>query len=381
MTTKTWTAINQDLIGLADGASRVTTPALMLDLPSLQKNIAVMVQQCAKAGLGLRPHAKTHKSPHIANLQIAAGAAGVCCATPHEAIAMAQSGVQHILVTSPIIQPRHFERLANLHRQGTDLMVVIDHPRQIEQWRNALVGQKPLPALVDIDIGMGRTGVRSEDDAVAIARALADSNAFLYKGVQAYSGMVQHINDYDERRATYGRQLDVLERTIAALGKNGLEPGIISGGGTGTFAIDVERGLYTETQVGSYIFMDVEYNEVELFRDRSNPYLTSLFLRTTVLNANVSGQVTINAGFKCLATDGPLAHVMAPGPKGYSYQLYGDEYGRIVIADGAPRPDVGSFVDLMTPHCDPTVNLHDCYHIIEGDRLVDIWPIAARGVL
>ncbi len=380
MTTKTWTAINQALVGQQDGALRVTTPALMLNLLALQKNIETMVELCRDAGLDLRPHAKTHKSPDIAHLQIKAGAAGVCCATPHEAMAMAENGVDRILVTSPVVQPVHFERLAALHRSGTKLMVVIDHPRQIEQWQNALKDAAPIPALVDFDIGMGRTGVCSEDDAIAIARMMTDSRSFNYKGVQAYSGMVQHINDYWERRETYGRQLDVLERRLAALAKHGLSPEIVSGGGTGTLALDVERKLYTETQVGSYIFMDVEYNEVQFFPDRTNPYLTSLFLRTTVLSANTPGQVTINAGFKCMATDGPLAHVMSPSP-GYSYRLYGDEYGRIVLSDDAPRPAVGSIVDLITPHCDPTVNLHDCYHVFEGERLVDIWPVSARGTL
>jgi D-serine deaminase-like pyridoxal phosphate-dependent protein len=381
MTRKIWEAVNRDLIGVEGGALRMTTPALMLDLPKLRKNIKIMADQCATAGLGLRPHAKTHKSPQIANEQIAASALGVCCATPHEAIAMARNGVARILLTSPVVQPRHYRDLAALHRDGLALMVVIDELSQVAKWSAAIADAPPLPVLVDIDIGMGRTGVRSPEDAVAIARAVSASKALSYRGVQGYSGMIQHINDYDERRETYGRQLDGLEKVLAALTRSSFAPEIVSGGGTGSFAIDVERRLYTECQVGSYIFMDVEYNEVTLFRDRPNPYLTSLFLRTTVISANTPGQVTINAGFKSLATDGPLAHIMPPSGPGYSYKLYGDEYGRIVLAEGAQRPAIGSIVDLMTPHCDPTVNLHDCYHVFEGDRLVDIWPIVARGVL
>jgi 3-hydroxy-D-aspartate aldolase len=139
--------------------------------------------------------------------------------------------------------------------------------------------------------------------------------------------------------------------------------------------------LYTETQVGSYVFMDVEYNAVELFRGANNPYATSLFLRTSVLSANVPGQVTLNAGFKSFATDGPPPELYGDAWPGARYEFFGDEYGRLVLPKVHRDVPPGSIVDVVTPHCDPTVNLHDFYHLIEGDTLVDIWSIDARGVL
>jgi len=383
MKTKSWTPINADLIGLDGGAAKLTTPALLLDLEAMRANMRYLASECARHGMKLRPHAKTHKCAEIAMEQIDSGAAGVCCATPHEVIALASAGVPAIHLTTPVFQPRHFERLAALHGQGLELMVVMDHPDQLASWEMALgkAEGRPLPVLIDIDIGMGRTGVVSADAAVELAREVAAHPGLHYAGVQGYSGMVQHINDYAERRAVYGRQLDHLQHVLDVLAQAGLPPEIISGGGTGTFGIDVERGIFTESQAGSYIFMDVEYHEVQLFADRSNPYKTSLVLRASVVNDKVSGQLTINAGFKSFATDGPLA-VVHEQDGGQRYELYGDEFGRIVLdTPQAQAGPVGSYVDLVTPHCDPTINLHDCYHVIESDRVIDIWPIVARGVL
>jgi 3-hydroxy-D-aspartate aldolase len=375
-------APNADLIGVPGGASRLTTPALLLDLARFRANQAQMMRRCVRAGIKLRPHGKTHKCSRIAAEQLADGAHGICCATPHEAIAFASAGITGLVVTAPVVQPRHMGVLADLHRAGADLTVVIDHVDGVGTWEAALgTSARPLPALVDIDIGMGRTGAGSVEQTVAIARRLSGSRALAYAGVQAYSGRVQHINAYGERRRTYWSQLDQLDIALAALRNAGLPAAIVSGGGTGSFAIDVERGLYTESQAGSYIFMDVEYNDVELFKDEPSPYSVSLMLRTSVLSANVPGYATLNAGFKSFATDGPLPKLGEAAFAGASYELYGDEYGRLILGAGEAAPAIGASVDLVTPHCDPTVNLHDFLHVVEGDTLVGVWRIDARGVL
>ena len=375
-------AVNAELVGKPGSALDLMTPALIVDFPILRRNIRAMSDMCAAAGIGLRPHAKTHKCAEIAREQIAGGALGVCCATPHEALALARSGVGSLLLTAPVVQPRHFEELAGLLREGTDLKVVVDSAEGIAAWDHALAGVEPkLPALVDIDIGMARTGVTSTADAVAIAQRIDGSEQLSFAGVQAYSGRVQHIEAYGERRRVYLEQVRRLAAAIEALTGAGFRPEIVSGGGTGTFAIDLEHGLFTECQVGSYIFMDVEYDLVELFKGRPNPYELSLFLRTSVISANVEGQVTLNAGFKSFATDGPEPVPHDARGAGWTYQFYGDEYGRLLLADGARRPALGDHVDLATPHCDPTINLHDFYHVVDDDTLVAIWPIVARGVI
>ncbi len=374
-------AINADLVGVPGGAKRLTTPALMIDLPKLRANLAAMNKRAAAGGMRLRPHGKSHKSSTIAREQLAQGAIGLCCATAHEAFAFARGGIGGLLVTAPIVQPRHRAALADLHRGGADIAVVVDRRDGVAAWEAALGKPKrKLPVLVDIDLGMGRTGARSAQDIVAIAGALAASPALSFAGVQAYSGQVQHIESYAARRTEYLAQLRILAEAIGALSAAGLPPEIVSGGGTGSFAIDVEHGLYTESQAGSYMFMDVEYNAVEFFPGRKNPYATALFMRTSVVNTNVPGQVTINAGFKCFATDGPVPQPYGKAHAGARYEFFGDEYGKLVLPAGKRAPRLGDAIDLVTPHCDPTVNLHDFYHVVEGDTLVALWPIDGRGV-
>jgi 3-hydroxy-D-aspartate aldolase len=339
-------------------------------------------RRCSDVGVKLRPHGKTHKSTTIAREQIGAGSAGVCVTTGREAIVFAEAGIPGLLVTTPIVQRSHIARLAELYRAGADIMLVFDTLGGVADWERSLDGcGRRLPALVDLDLGMARTGAGSVEAAVAIAQRLMKSNRLAYAGLQAYSGRVQHIQGFDERRKVYGAQLERLKATQAALAAAGLAPAIVSGGGTGTFAIDAEFRLYNESQAGSYLFMDVDYDEVRLFADEPNPYEFSLFLRTSVISANRSGHVTIDAGFKSLATDGPLPQVRDKAIGARAYQFFGDEFGMIELGETAPRLSVGDHVDLITPHCDPTVNLHDFYHVIEGDTLIDIWPIDARGVL
>ena len=190
------------------------------------------------------------------------------------------------------------------------------------------------------------------------------------------------INDFAERDQGYRGQLRLLSAVIAALDQRGPRPATVSGGGTGTLAIDCRDGLLTEHQAGSYIFMDVEYGAVSLRANAGDaPFATSLFLHSRVINRNVPGQVTIDAGLKSLATDGPLPVVSVGVPAGTAYSFFGDEHGCLtfpVATDGLP---LGSVVTLITPHCDPTINLHDYLHVVRNDTVVDIWPIVARGVL
>ena len=373
---------NASLVGVPGGAKRITTPALMVDAAKLKSNIAQMMERCRDAGLALRPHGKTHKCTRLAQMQIDAGALGICAATGREGIAFARAGLTGILITAPVVQYAQIDELARLHAEGADMRVVIDHPEVARRWEKALAGStRPLPALVDVDIGMNRTGALTPEAAVEIAARIKASPLLDYAGVQAYSGRVQHINDFAERRAAYGAQIERLKAVLKELRSRDLAPAIVSGGGTGTFAIDTVSGVFTESQAGSYVFMDVEYEAVQLFPAMKNPWQHSLFLRASVVSANVPGQVTVNAGFKSFATDGPAPAVYGDSAPGMRYEFYGDEYGRLLLDAGVPPPALGSTADLFTSHCDPTINLHDWLHVVEGDTLVDIWQIDARGVL
>jgi D-serine deaminase-like pyridoxal phosphate-dependent protein len=325
---------------------------------------------------------KSHKSVEIARRQIAAGAAGVSCATLREAEILGRAGVPGLLITSPIAGRIKLERLFALHTVAPDLLLVADNPGNVSVLAaDAAPGDRPLTVLVDIDLGMARTGVTTPDAAVALARQIRGTESLEYGGIQAYSGIVQHIETYGERRQVYGDQMNQLRDTIQALCDADLAPKRISGGGTGTIAIDIENNDLTEHQAGSYIFMDVEYNAVELRDGQDSPFTTSLFVDCTVISNNARGVATIDGGFKAFATDGPIPGIAAGAPAGARYEFYGDEHGRIVFADEAHKFEIGDRVSITTPHCDPTVNLHNYYHCVRGDTLEDIWGIDARGVL
>jgi 3-hydroxy-D-aspartate aldolase len=373
---------NEELIGLPGSRRRLMTPALVLDLDAFEGNLTSMARLCREAGLALRPHGKTHKCSTIAQRQIAAGAVGVCCATLREAAAMVAAGAPGVHISSPVVDPRKIDRLIELDRSARRLSVVSDNPANAQDLAAAArqAGQR-LDIVVDFDIGLGRTGTATVEDAMALVARVRTSDNLRFAGVQAYSGRVQHIEAYRARAEAYGAQLDRLEQLLDALKRADIVPPVVTGGGTGTFGIDRERMTVTEHQAGSYIFMDVEYGRVQLLPDHMSPFATALTMMCTVVSANAAGFVTIDGGFKCFATDGPPPELSAGVPPGARYERFGDEHGKLVFGQSNDRLAIGAKVELITPHCDPTVNLHDYYHCVRGDTLVDIWPIDGRGSL
>jgi len=374
---------NAGLIGEPGGLERITTPALVLRLDRFERNLARMREFLTLSGLSIRPHSKTHKCSQIARRQVAAGALGVCTATLREAEAMVAAGIAGVLITSPVVGAAKLERLARLNNEAEGLMVVADHPDNVAALADAArTAGAALTVLVDTDIGMQRTGVPSVEAAVALAALIGESDGLRFGGLQGYSGMVQHIEDYAKRAEAYGAHLDRLAATAAALSDAGTAPAIVTGGGTGTIAIDAARRVIDEHQAGSFIFLDVEYNLVEIVEGQNAaPFATALTVRNSVVSANAEGFVTIDGGFKCFATDGPPPGLHAGAPAGATYAYFGDEHGRIAFTREGETLPLGAQVELVTPHCDPTVNLHDHIHAVRGEVIEEIWRIDARGVL
>ncbi len=370
--------LHRSLLGQAGGRARLNTPVLVVDLPALDRNIARMAAFAAAAGLKLRPHAKTHKSPDIARRQIAAGAVGQCCAKLGEAEALAAHGVSAgLLITSPVVSAPAVARLAALNLVTDGLMCVVDHPDNARAIGAAAQAKgKPLTVLIDIDPGLHRTGVTSAEAAVALWQVIAQTPGLAYGGVQFYCGAHQHIADLAERRAAMEERADYLRTVIAALSEAGGAPAIVTGGGTGTHRIDATLGVFTELQVGSYVFMDRQYLDCEFGLE--DPYETALMVDARVVSTNTPGLVTVDAGLKAFATEVGPPTVLAGAPDGAVYRFMGDEHGALICKAGG-LPGLGSVVTLGTPHCDPTVNLHDTYHVVDADTLVALWPVAGRG--
>ena len=203
----------------------------------------------------------------------------------------------------------------------------------------------------------------------------------MFAGIHAYAGVFQHIEDYEQRSVMVATENARIAQLKTLLVEAGMKPSIITGAGTGTHEIDTQSGVFTELQTGSYIFTDVEYNVVALRRESSRPFEPSLFVRTMVVSANHDGFVTTDAGIKRFSMGGAAPEVVNGAPAASTYDFMGDEHGKLIFDDPSFRLPVGSAIELIPPHCDPTVNLYDVYHVVRGDTLVDIWPVDARGVI
>jgi D-serine deaminase-like pyridoxal phosphate-dependent protein len=366
----------QSLIGQQGSRWRLPTPALVVDLDRLEANIARQAGRAKAAGLALRPHAKTHKSAYVAKAQIAAGAVGACCAKPGEAEALATAGVTGLLITSPIASADVAARCAALTQLDPGLMVVIDHPDGVRFLQAACEDAgASLGVLIDVDVGMGRTGVADPAAAVVLADAIAGSARLRFDGLQGYGGSWQHMPGAEARLAAVQAGMARLSGIVDAVRGCGHACPLITGGGTGTVAADTTTGVLTELQCGSYVFMDNQYVDA-LGDDDDGAFATSLVVQSRVISANAQAWVTIDAGLKAFATDGPPPRPMTAPFVGQAYFYFGDEHG------GLPRPasgpvSLGDRVELTAPHCDPTVDRYSAYHLVRGDTLVGIEPIQA----
>jgi len=345
--------------------NQLPTPALLVDLDALEANLTRMAEHVKKCGKKLRPHAKAHKCVEIAKRQIAAGAAGISVATLAEAELMSKAGLPGLLLTSPVADPLKIARIVQ-----TGAMVVVDHVQQAEWYEEAAAkAGKTIDVLIDLDVGDHRTGARSTEQAIEIARTVGRSGRLRLKGLQGYSGRASHAGD--ERKNVSEKAFAGAIETQSAIKRDGLPMEILSGGSTGTWDIDLALPEVTELQAGSYIFMDLDYRRV------GADFRQSLIVLATVISANHDKFVTVDAGLKAFSTDRGYGPEAADLP-GTGYRWGGDEFGYVDVDGGAGKPKLGDRIEFIPPHCDPTVNLYDRIHACRGENVEAIWPIMAR---
>ncbi len=358
----------------------VDTPALLIDLDAYERNLNKMQSFADGAGLQLRPHAKTHKCAVIAGQQMALGAVGVCCQKVSEAEALVYAGVNDVFVSNEVIGAPKLERLAAMAKLARVSVCVDDADNVDDLSRVADRYGVALDVLVEIDVGAGRCGVATAEQAAKLARQVTAATGLRFQGLQAYQGAAQHIRAHDARRAAIEQAATQVVNTRRRLEDEGLDCEIISGAGTGTFAFEAQSGVYTELQCGSYIFMDADYgrNRTETggyFHDFEN----SLFVLTTVMSNSRPGVAVVDAGLKAVSVDSglPLVH----GMESVAYVGVSDEHGQLDTTRADERVRLGDKLKLIPGHCDPTVNLYDWYVGYRRDRVESVWPIVARGAL
>ena len=365
------------VIRIGESVMSIDTPALLVDLDLLQRNIAAMAGFAHSNGIRLRPHSKTHKCIAIAQMQIAAGAIGICCQKVSEAEAFVLGGITDILLSNEVISPPKLRRLMALTDRAR-IGICIDSALGLDRLAEAARDvDRPVDVYVELDVGAGRCGVKSPAEALALIEESGACRGLRYAGVQAYQGKAQHFRTPEERQ----RAIDVACRLIGdlrdLLAQRSIAIGTVTGAGTGTFYAETGSGIYDEIQPGSYIFMDRDYRDNSCLPDAIT-FGHSLTLLTEVMSAS-SAHVVVDAGLKAHAVDSGMPVVL--GRSDLTYGNPSDEHGVVRCANGDSLPALGEKLSLVPGHCDPTVNLHDWLVIHRDGYVVDLWRIEARGAL
>jgi len=319
----------------------------------------------------LRPHFKTPKCAEVARMQLEAGAIGITCAKLGEAEALVGAGVTpSILIANQIVGAPKLKRLLALARHVPELLVAVDDPRQVDAFDEVL-GESgvALGALIEVDVGMHRCGTDAAEQSVALARRLRGSRV-AYRGIMGYEGHAVLVPEADKRKALAEEAMARLAQHHSALAQAGLEPEIVSAGGTGTYDLTGVAPIVTELQVGSYVFMDGAYRKVR------SEFECALTLLTTVIHRRGRLLIT-DAGMKALSHEFGM-------PEGSDlplrYLALSEEHGHVLVDEDAELElEPGARIEILPSHGDTTINLHERYHVLRGETVEAVWPIVARG--
>jgi D-serine deaminase-like pyridoxal phosphate-dependent protein len=353
---------------VGDPVDVLPTPALLVDVDALQRNIATMMAALEGQTARLRPHTKVQKSPDIALMQVRAGAMGVTVATVWEAAAMAAAGVADILIANEVVPADRVAAAAALAPR-TRLTLTVDDVRNIDALSAAMTARgAEADVLVDLDVGMARCGARSAQEALRLAAHIQEAPGLRLQGVMAYEGHCMLEPDRERRIRLAGEAMDYAASVKELLRAEGLPAETLSAGGTGTYNITGRNPQVTELQAGSYVFMDAFHGNLVPGFEVSLTVLTSVMARH-------GDTVILDAGRKSIGIDFVL-----PPIQGHDYvaRYYAEEHA-LFDTDDRFRADIGDRVRLVSGYAPTTVNLHDAMFAVRDDQVVDVWPVFPRG--
>lgn len=356
------------------------TPALIVDLDLLEANISMMQRTVGRNGIATRPHAKTHKTPEVARIQLETGSVGICVAKVSEAHALFRHGIEPLLMTTSNVTPAKINRAMHLRKWCDQFIQATDTPENARLLAEAAESLGVVAdVVVDVDPGGHRTGITPGQPALELAQLVDQLPSLRLRGMLCYDGGSQHVTGFKKRETQTLKNLLPAAETFEQFQRAGLNTEIFSGGGTGTYNIDHQTPGLTDVQVGSYVFMDAQYmgiggaNNAEAYSD----FKPSLTILTTVLNAQYTGRATTDAGAKACTINRPWAIVK--GETGMSYTSGSDEFGSIRYEDPSRTYQVGDKLELIVSHCDPVVNLYDQMYAVRNGIVESVWEISARG--
>jgi D-serine deaminase-like pyridoxal phosphate-dependent protein len=354
------------------------TPSMIVDLDLMDANITTLMSRLLPTGISIRPHLKTTKSATLARRLVSAGAKGGCVAKLSEAEVMCALGFDDLLITCEVIGPVKVGRLVELWSRHRGLRVVVDSEVGARAIDEAIAGlgvggEEKMMVLIDLDVGLHRTGVQPGDAALRLARCVGECRHLRLIGVQGYEGHLQHVHGLEERREKCLESMRVLVDTAEALRRDGHDIQVVTTGGTGTAEFCASVKGVTEVQPGSFLFMDTDYRKAI-----GSTYSNSLTILSTVISTQGPRIITIDAGLKSLTTDSGFAECKT---EGYTYGVLGDEHGSLEWEEGADGKalKIGDRVEMVPSHIDPTINLHDVYYAHRNGIIEEIWSVDTRG--
>jgi len=350
------------------------TPALLVDLDVLERNIERMARTFREAGVGWRPHTKAIKVPALAHKLLAAGAFGVTCAKLGEAEVMAAGGVQDILIANQIVGAVKIERLMALLSSADVIVAVdsVDNVRQLDRAASA-AGQR-LRVVIEVDIGMHRAGVLPGEAAVELARCAADCSGLKLAGVFGWEGQTIKIADAAEKQRAIAAAIAMLVDTAEQCRAAGRSIDIVTCGGTGTYQHTARLPGITELQAGGGIFCDVYYRDV-MHVDHD----FALTILATVTSRPTPTRIICDAGKKTMSSDAAMPRPCIPDP--IRSMGLSAEHTTIELAEPNTDLTVGDKIEFIVGYSDTTTMLHEELYGLRHDQVELVWPILGRGKL
>jgi len=352
---------------LAD-MGQIDTPALLIDLDAVERNINVMISFLSGKKLKLRPHFKSVKVPEIALMQLEAGAKGITCAKLSEAEVLADAGVTDILLANQIVTPLKLERLANLAGRVPRMAVAVDTVNNVQELNDACAqADTSMHVFVELDVGLGRCGVRTYEEGLVVSKAVVDAPNLVFEGIQAYEGHLVLKPDIAVRKNGVEQLLSYVEGFKNHLENHGVPVNEVSGSGTGTHMLTGIGDIYTELQAGSYIYMDTRYAGLGL------PFEFAQYILSTVISKQ-PGVAILDVGLKSISTDNGAPLVV--GFERCNIKL-SEEHCKLDDPEG--RLKVNDTAVFIPSHCCTTINLYDVAYGIRGGSVERIFEIKGRG--
>lgn len=347
----------------------IPTPALIVDLDAVMYNVNYMQSFVNKRGINIRPHIKTHKSTALAHIQKNVGCKGICCATVEEVEAMTAAGFDDIMLSNEVVEHSKLTRIAAIAKSCT-VIVAIDSYYGLDKAASAAKEQGvKLNAVIDIDTGMGRCGIKDVDLAIDIAKAIEENQHLVFKGIMAYNGKNAFLDNQSVMKDECNNAYSIIEEVYNKLTQNCIEVEIVSVSGTGNFEFMGQYPLVTELQSGSYIFSDSTYNDLGV------PFKPALKIMTTVISKSEK-QFILDGGTKSISTDLGLPALIDMDNQA-KIRSMSEEH---VVCDiiGYSSVSIGDKIFVLPSHCCTTNYLHRYQFAVRGNKIEAVYNIIGR---